>query len=71
MRGAQYSLHHAIRAYDLGKSHHALGACVSHQNPADFVHTMFELRPENTANFQFYETKFRKQKSNITKIRYS
>ncbi|MCR4330308.1 MAG: tRNA (adenosine(37)-N6)-threonylcarbamoyltransferase complex transferase subunit TsaD, partial [Patescibacteria group bacterium] len=32
-----------------GKSHHALGACVSRQNPADFAHTMFELRPENTA----------------------
>jgi hypothetical protein len=48
-RGAPHSLHHAIRAYDLGKSHHALRACVSHQNPADFARTMFELRPENTA----------------------
>ncbi len=54
VRGAQYSLHHAIGAYDLGKSHHALGACVSQQNPADFVHTMFELRPKNTANFHFH-----------------
>jgi len=53
VRGAQYSLHHAIGAYDLGKSYHALGACVSHQNPADFAHTMFELRPKNTANFHF------------------
>jgi hypothetical protein len=52
-RGAPRSLHHAIRAYDLGKSHHALRACVSRQNPADFAHTMFELRPENTANFHF------------------
>ena len=52
-RGAPRSLHHAIRANDLGKSHHALRACVSHQNPADFAHTMFELRPKNTANFHF------------------
>ncbi|MCR4313288.1 MAG: hypothetical protein NUV58_03505, partial [Candidatus Roizmanbacteria bacterium] len=48
-RGAPRSLHHAIGAYGKGKSHHALGACVSRQNPADFAHTMFELRPENTA----------------------
>ena len=26
-RGAPHSLHHAIGAYDLGKSHHALRAC--------------------------------------------
>jgi hypothetical protein len=52
-RGAQYSLHRRIGAYDLGKSHHALRACVSRQNPADFVHTMFELHPRNTANFHF------------------
>jgi hypothetical protein len=52
-RGAHCSLHHAIRAYDLGKSHHALRACVSRQNPADFAHTVFELRPRNTANFHF------------------
>ena len=48
-RGALHSLHHAIGAYDLGSSHHALGACVSHQNPADFARTLFELRPKNTA----------------------
>ena len=52
-RGAQYSLHHAIGAYGEVQSHHARGACVSHQNPADFAHTMFELRPRNTANFHF------------------
>ncbi len=52
-RGAHCSLHHAIRAYDLGKSHHTLRACEVNQNPADFAHTMFELRPENTANFHF------------------
>jgi hypothetical protein len=52
-RGAPRSLHHAIGAYDLGSSHHALRACVSRQNPADFAHTMFELRPKNTANFHF------------------
>ncbi|MDD3072722.1 MAG: hypothetical protein PHP47_03360 [Candidatus Pacebacteria bacterium] len=52
-RGAHCSLHHAIGAYVLGKSHHALRACVSPQNPADFAHTMFELRPETTANFHF------------------
>jgi hypothetical protein len=50
VRGAHCSLHHAIRAYDLGKSHHALRACVSRQNPADFARTMFELRPKNTAS---------------------
>ena len=50
-RGAQ-SLH-ALRAYDLVQSHHALGAWIIRQNPADFVHTMFELRPKNTANFDF------------------
>ena len=48
-RGAQ-SLH-ALRAYDLVQSHHALGAWIIRQNPADFVHTMFELRPKNTAKF--------------------
>ena len=26
---------------------------ISRQNPADFAHTMFELRPKNTANLQF------------------
>ena len=26
---------------------------ISRQNPADFAHTMFELRPRNTANFHF------------------
>jgi hypothetical protein len=26
---------------------------ISRQNPADFVHTRFELRPKNTANFHF------------------
>ncbi len=52
-RGAHCSFHHAIRAYDLGKSHHALRACVIRQNPADFAHTMFELRPKNTAKFDF------------------
>ena len=49
-RGAHCSLHRAIGAYDLGSSHHALRACVSHQNPADFARTLFELRPENTAS---------------------
>ena len=49
-RGAHCSLHHAIGAYDLG---HELRACEVNQNPADFAHTMFELRPENTANFHF------------------
>jgi hypothetical protein len=52
-RGAQYSLHHTIGAYDLGSIHHALGACEVKQNPADFAHTMFELRPRNTANYHF------------------
>ena len=52
-RGAHCSLPHAIGAYELGKSHHALRACVSHQNPADFARTLFELRPKNTANFHF------------------
>jgi len=52
-RGAHCSLHHTIGAYEKGKSRHALRACVSRQNPADFVHTMFELRPRNTANFHF------------------
>jgi hypothetical protein len=48
-RGAPRSLHRAIGAYGEVQSHHALGACVSRQNPADFAHTMFELRPKNTA----------------------
>ena len=52
-RGAPRSLHHAIRAYGEVQSHHALRACVSRQNPADFAHTLFELRPRNTANFHF------------------
>ena len=52
-RGAHCSLHHEIRTYDLGKSHHALRACEVNQNPADFAHTMFELRPRNTAKFHF------------------
>ena len=52
-RGAHCSLHHAIRAYDLGSSHHALRACEVNQNPADFAQRMFELRPKNTANFDF------------------
>ena len=43
------SHHHAIGAYEAVSSHHALRACVSHQNPADFARTMFELRPKNTA----------------------
>ncbi len=41
--------YHALRAYDLVQSHHARGACVSRQNPADFARTLFELRPRNTA----------------------
>jgi hypothetical protein len=53
VRGAQSWRWQALRAYDWVSSHHALGACVSHQNPADFAHTMFELRPKNTANFHF------------------
>jgi hypothetical protein len=52
-RGAQGWRWHALRAYHRVSSHHALGACVSRQNPADFAHTMFELRPKNTANFHF------------------
>ena len=52
-RGAPRSLHHAIGAYGEVQSHHALRACVSRQNPADFAHTMFELRPRNTANIHF------------------
>jgi len=52
-RGAPRSLHHAIRAYGEVQSHHALRACVIRQNPADFARTMFELRPENTANLHF------------------
>ncbi len=40
-------------AYDLVQNHHALRALQVNQNPADFAHTMFELRPENTANFHF------------------
>ena len=46
-RGAQ-SLH-ALRAYDLVQSHHALGAWIIRQNPADFVRNTFELRPIHTA----------------------
>ena len=53
VRGAQGWRWHALRAYDWVPSHHALGACVSRQSPADFVHTLFELRPKNTANFHF------------------
>ena len=49
VRGA-YSLHHAIGAYDLGQSHHALRACEVNQNPADFVRNTFELRPIHTAS---------------------
>jgi len=60
VRGAHCWLHHAIGAYDLGKSHHALRACVSHQNPADFAHTMFELRPKNTAEGNFRIRKVRR-----------
>jgi hypothetical protein len=33
--------------------YHARGAWTIRQNPADFAHTMFELRPENTAKFHF------------------
>jgi hypothetical protein len=41
---------YAIGAYEAVSGHHALRACeVSPQNPADFVHTVFELRPRNTA----------------------
>ena len=47
-RGADCQHCHKIRAYDLVQSHHALRACEVNQNPVDFVHTMFELRPENT-----------------------
>gem|GEM_PF-1900366 len=46
------SHHHEIRAYDLVQSHHALRACEVNQNPADFVHKEFELRPRNTAMIQ-------------------
>ncbi|MBP6881121.1 MAG: hypothetical protein KBC35_00635 [Candidatus Pacebacteria bacterium] len=47
--------HHGIGAYGEVQSHHALRACeVNPQNPADFAHTMFELRPENTALFFKY-----------------
>jgi len=49
VRGAQDWRWQALRAYDWVSSHHALGACVSRQNPADFAHTLFELRPKNTA----------------------
>ena len=35
------------------QSLHALGAWIIQQNPADFARTMFELRPKNTANFDF------------------
>jgi hypothetical protein len=52
-RGAVYSHHHEIRAYGKVSSYHALGACEVNQNPADFAHTMFELRPRNSANFHF------------------
>jgi len=48
-RGAQGWRWQALGAYALRSHHHALGACVSHQNPADFAHTMFELRPKSTA----------------------
>ena len=51
VRGA-YSLHHAIGAYDLGQSHHALRACEVNQNPADFVRNTFELRPIHTAKIE-------------------
>ena len=49
VRGAQGWRPQVLGAYNLVSSHHALGACVSHQNTADFVHTMFELRPKSTA----------------------
>ena len=49
-RGADCQHYHKIRAYDLVQSHHALRALQVNQNPADFVHTLFELRPRNTAN---------------------
>ena len=58
-RGAHCSLHHAIRAYDLVSSPHALRACEVNQNPADFAHTMFELRPENTAKARSAKMAFR------------
>jgi hypothetical protein len=48
VRGAQGWRWQALGAYNSVSSHHALGACVSRQNPADFVHKMFELRPKNT-----------------------
>jgi hypothetical protein len=49
------SHHHAIGAYEAVSSHHALRACeVSPQNPADSVHTMFELRLKNTAKNDCY-----------------
>ena len=46
-RGAQ-SLH-ALRAYDFGQTHHAVGAWIIPQNPADFARNSFELCPTNTA----------------------
>ena len=52
-RGALGWRWHALHAYDRVQSHHARGACEVNQNPADFAHTMFELRPRNTANFHF------------------
>ena len=42
----------AIGAYFAGSSHHARGACVSRQNPADFARNTFELRPIHTAKIQ-------------------
>jgi len=53
VRGALGWRWHALRAYDQVQSHHARGACVSRQNPADFARTLFELRPENTADDKY------------------
>jgi len=48
VRGAKSS--HALRAYDLVQSHHALGAWIISQNPADFARNTFELCPIHTAS---------------------
>ncbi len=50
---ARWNLHsHGRGAYAEVWSCHARGAWTIRQNPADFVHTMFELRSKNTANLQ-------------------
>jgi len=51
--GARPEAQSNSNAYASRSHHHALGALQVNQNPADFAHTLFELRPENTAKQNF------------------